>query len=88
MQLNEGKCNYIVFSRSKTTFATRLSINNNNLERITATKLLGVCLTEDMSWSKNCKEMCIKAFQTVHADKVKVCEDMLDVYKLYIRSVY
>jgi hypothetical protein len=92
MQLNEAKCNYMVFSRSKTKFATRLSINNTNLERITATKLLGVCLTEDMSWSKNCKEMCIKAYSRLSMlTKLKYVgvsiEDLLDVYKLYIRSV-
>ena len=42
MVLNEQKCNYIIFSRSKTKFATRLKINDINLERIEETTGLGV----------------------------------------------
>ena len=62
MQLNEDKCNYMVFSRSETKISTRLSINNIRLERISATKLLGVWLTDDLPLSRNCKEICIKAY--------------------------
>ena len=40
MRLNEAKCNYMVFSRSKTQFATRLHINNNTLERVSFSKML------------------------------------------------
>ena len=40
MRLNEQKCNYMVFSRSETDFATRLKLNNVNLERVFITKLL------------------------------------------------
>ena len=42
MKLNEQKCNYMIFSRSQSKFATRLHINKINLERIKATKILGV----------------------------------------------
>ena len=92
MQLNEDKCNYMVFSRSETKISTRLSINNINLERISATKLLGVWLTDDLAWSRNCKEICIKAYSRLSMlTKLKyvgVCiDDLLDVYKLYIRSI-
>jgi hypothetical protein len=61
MQLNADKCNYMVFSRSETKIATRLNVNNVILDRIPATKLLGVWLTDDLSWSRNCQEICIKA---------------------------
>ena len=92
MQLNEDKCNYMVFSRSETKISTRLSINNTNLERISATKLLGVWLTDDLAWSRNCKEICIKSYSRLSMlTKLKyvgVCtDDLLDVYKLYIRSI-
>ena len=49
MRLNEAKSNYIVFSRSKESFATGLSVNNVTLDRLSVTKLLGVWITEDMS---------------------------------------
>ena len=63
MKINEGKCNYMVFSRSEAKFATRLHINNVNLERIPVTKILGVWLSEDGTWARNCcKEIAIKAY--------------------------
>ena len=34
MKLNEAKINYLVFSRSKESFSTRLKINGKTLERI------------------------------------------------------
>ena len=58
MKLNEAKCKYMIFSRSKENFTTRLKINGENLERISAIQLLGVWITEDLSWDKN--------LQTVH----------------------
>ena len=92
MQLNEDKCNYMVFSRSETKFATRLHINNVILDRIPATKLLGVWLTEELSWSRNCKEICIKAYSRLSLlTKLKYVgvrtEDLLEIYTLYIRSI-
>ena len=58
MQLNEAKCNYMIFTRTKTDFATRLTLNDIHLERTKVSKLLGVWISEDMSWSRNCKEIC------------------------------
>ena len=92
MKLNEAKCNYLVFSRSKEDFATRLTVNNVNLERISVTKLLGVWISEDMSWARNCQEICKKAFSRLSMlTKLKYVgvreEDLLDIYILFIRSV-
>ena len=53
MKLNEQKCNYMVFSRSEAKFATRLNVNNVYLERVPVTKILGIWLSEDLSWAKN-----------------------------------
>ena len=47
MLLNEGKSNYIIFSRSQEQFATRLTLNNVYL---------------DMSWDRNTREICLKAY--------------------------
>ena len=52
MKLNVEKCNYMVFSRSKTQFGTRLTINNEKLEKISVTKILGLWKSEDLSWAK------------------------------------
>ena len=50
MKLNGNKCSYMVFSRSQSKFATRLKINDINMEKVAATKLLGVWVSEDLSW--------------------------------------
>ena len=77
---------------SETKIANRLNVNNVILDRIPATKLLGVWLTDDLSWSRNCKEICIKAYSRLSLlTKLKYVgvriEDLLEVYTLYIRSV-
>ena len=68
----------------------RLHINNVLLEKIPATKLLVVWLTEELSWSRNCKDICMKAYSRLSllttlkyvCDKI---EDLLDIYTLYFR---
>ena len=92
MKLNEAKCYYMIFSRSKSDFATRLSVNNKNLERLNVTKLLGVWIDDRLSWSRNCKEICKKAYSRLSMlTKLKYAgvsiEDLLDVYILFIRSI-
>merc|ERR1712243_537924 len=62
MKLNEAKCNYLIFSRTKQNFSTRLSVNNVLMDRLSVTKILGVWISEDLSWDKNCQEICKKAY--------------------------
>ena len=92
MKLNETKCKYMIFSRSKEKFTTRLKVNGENLERISAIQLLGVWISEDLTWDKNCREICQKAYSRLSLiTKLKyvgVCvEDLLDIYILFIRSI-
>ena len=92
MKLNEQKCKYMIFSRSQSKFSTRLQINNTNLERIQDMKILGVWISEDLSWTKNCQQICIKSFSRLSMlTKLKYIgtsiEDLIDIYILYIRSI-
>ena len=92
MKLNVEKCNYMVFSRSKTQFGTRLTINNEKLEKISVTKILGLWISEDLSWAKNCKEICRKAYSRISMiTKLKYVgvefQDLIEIYILFIRSV-
>ena len=92
MKLNAAKCNYMIFSRSKEKFATRLHIDNTVLERKYSTKILGVWISDDMSWSRNCQETCIKAYSRMSMlTKLKYVgvqkDDLIDIYVLYIRSI-
>ena len=92
MKINESKCNYMIFTRSESKFATRLHINNVNLEKIPVTKILGIWLSEEASWNRNCKEITIKAYSRLSMlTKLRYVgistEDLINIYILYIRSV-
>ena len=74
MKLNEEKSNYMVFSRSETEVATRLSLNGNTLDRIEKIKLMGVWITTWLDWEKNTKEICKKVD---YAYQTQVCWSLL-----------
>ena len=82
----------MIFSRSKSNFGTRLSLNNQTLDRVGATKLLGLWITEDLSWTKNCQAICQKAYSRMSIiTKLKYVgiskEELIEIYILFIRSV-
>jgi uncharacterized protein YhbP (UPF0306 family) len=47
MKMNEDKTKYIVFSRSETEIATRLTLNYKTIDRIEEIRLVGVWLTTE-----------------------------------------
>ena len=70
----------------------QLNVNSIILDRVPVTKLLGVWLDEDLSFTRNCKEICIKAYSRMSMlTKLKYVgvsmEDLIDIYIMYIRSV-
>ena len=92
MLLNEEKSKYIIFTRSKQEFSTRLSLNETPLERMKVFKLLGIWLQEDMGWETNTREVCKKAYSRVSVlSKLKYAgisiEDLIIIYTLFIRSL-
>ena len=92
MKLNEEKSNYMVFSRSNTEFATRMTMNGNTLDRVEEVKLVGVWVTTFLDWDKNTQDMCKRAYARISMlTKLKYVgtpmEDLLDIYILYVRSL-
>ena len=92
MKLNPAKCKFMIFSRSGEKFTTRLTLNNENLERTNKLKLLGLHITENLSWSENCTQICRKAYSRMQMiTKLKYVgvpkEDLIEVYILFIRSL-
>ena len=55
MKINENKTNYMLFSRSETEVATRLALNNQTIDRIEETKLVGIWVTTWLDWQKKYK---------------------------------
>ena len=91
-KLNEEKCNYMIFSRAQEDFATRLTVNNCKLDQKSVTKILGVWISEDLSWERNTKEICRRAYSRLSMlTKLKYVgvstEDLLEIYVLFIRSI-
>ena len=79
----------MVFTRES--FATRLTLNGNLLERKNSIKLLGMILQEDGGWEENTRDLCKKAYaRIILLTKLKYSgtsiEDLVHVYKMYIRS--
>ena len=61
------------------------------MERLSVIKLLGLWLDEDLTWETNTKQICIKAYTRMQMlTKLKYAgikrDDLLDIYKLFIRS--
>ena len=93
MILNQKKTKVMIFNFSdKHQFTTRLQLEDENLEIIKKTKLLGVQITDDLRWEENTKFLVKKAygrlellrrvanFSTSEVDK-KI------IYIQYIRSI-
>ena len=89
--INASKSDFIIFTRSQDKFTTRLSINNETLNRVNSICFLGLWISEDMSWDLNTREVCKKAYmRTSMLSKLKYVgvkqQDLLLIYKLFIRS--
>ena len=63
MKLNSEKCKYMVFNFTrKYQFSTRLYLNDKKLEEISECRLLGVVLTNDLSFEKNTEAIIKNAY--------------------------
>ena len=92
MKLNPSKCKFMIFSRSKENFTTRLQIDNEFIERVPVMEILGTWISEDLTWTKNCQEICKKAYSRLSIiTKLKYVgvglEDLIDIYVKFIRSI-
>ena len=69
-------------------FATRLTVNGKLIERTEVTKLYGVWISVDLTWSRNTAEICRKSFSRLSMlTKLKYVgvpiEDLIDVYNIF-----
>lgn len=90
MLLNKSKTNYLIFSRAREDFASRLTVDSTHIDRKTETKLLGVWLEQSGGWEKNTKEILKRAYARVSMlTKLKYAgvniEDLLHNYKQFVR---
>ena len=93
MLLNEAKTKTMVFNFTNNhQFTTRLSVNNENIQVVDNTKLLGTYITNDLKWDLNTSELVKKAnmrLQLLHKiiDFGSSLSDLKEIYILFIRSI-
>ena len=90
MLRNKSKTNYLISSRAREEFASRLTVDSTHIDRKTETKLLGVWLEQSGGWEKNTKEIMKRAYARVSMlTKLKYAgvniEDLLHNYKQFVR---
>ena len=76
MTINVKKTNYMLFTRTKTDFATRLMLNGVKIDQIKEQKICGLWITDNLRWEKNSRELAKSAFSS-----------MFTLYILFTRSV-
>ena len=75
MLLNSAKSKYMIFTLRYSSLCTRMNLDSNNLEKVSATKLLGVWINEDLDWELNTSELCKKAYSRISllCMQIKIC---------------
>ena len=93
MKLNQKKSCGMIFNFTQNyQFTSRLSIDNQPLQMVDKTKLLGLVLTSDLKWTENTKSLIKRAnarmeiLRKMSSFSAPV-PDMLTAYKTFIRSI-
>ena len=93
MLINEKKTKTMIFNcTNKCQFTTRLNINNQPIEVIDSTKLLGTVLSNDLCWDLNTANLVKKANERMQLLR-KVAsfgtnwEELKNIYVLFVRSL-
>ena len=92
MKLNVDKSKIMIFNFTRQQFSTRLYMENILLEIISHTKLLGTIVQSDLKWDQNTEMIVKKGYQRMlilhKLNSFHVADDdLVQIYKLYIRSI-
>ena len=93
MKLNEKKTKSMIFNFTKKfQFTTQLAVNDQPIEIVKETKLLGTFLTDDLKWDKNTSEIVKSAWQRMQllyksASFTSNRMDLKNIYLTFVRSV-
>ena len=93
MRLNCDKTKYMIFNFCHSAqFHTRIHLNNTLLDQVKETRLLGVTISDDLTWHSNTNKLVTRAYQrmlilrNLYTFNVST-QDMITIYILFIRSV-
>ena len=93
MLLNKKKCNAMIFNFCKEyQFTSKIQIENEEMEIVSQTKLLGVIVNNKLTWDDNTKYLVQRAnsrlrlLHKLSSFSVPIA-DLINIYILYIRSI-
>ena len=92
MQLNTQKTKNMFFNFTNNyQFATRLTLNESNIEVLSNTKLLGTYISNDLKWDVNTKEIVKKANKSMEilrkmSNYGASLKEMKEIYFSFVRS--
>ena len=93
MKLNVAKTKYMVFNFTRNhQFQTRLHLDGQLLEQVHQARLLGLIISDDLTWKANSGQIIKKAYKrmSILTNLFKFAvpkHELIHIYKLYIRSV-
>ena len=93
MKLNCKKSNYMIFNFSRNLqFNTRLLLEGNLLNEVQEARLLGVKISNNLTWHSNTADLTKRCYQRMiilkKLSQFSVpAEDMIHIYCMYIRSI-
>ena len=93
MKVNEKKTKCMIFNYTKNyQFTTRLTLNDNPIEVISSTRLLGTVIQDNLCWDLNTGELAKKANARMELLRrvASFCNDIQElknIYILFVRSI-
>ena len=93
MKLNSSKTNYMIVNYcTSAKFETRLYLENQLLDQVHESTLLGVIISDDLKWNKNTQSIVKRAYKRMSIlrslvkFRIPKC-DLVLIYMLYVRSI-
>ena len=92
MKLNKEKTKYMIFNFTKKyQFSTRLTLNDEKLEQIEETMLLGSIISSNLKWHANTAMLIKKAYRRMSmlhnlGDFSLPISELLNIYIIFVRS--
>lgn len=92
MNINTKKTKEMLFGRITANPPPNVTFNTNAVDRVTSFKLLGLIITDNLSWENHVNAVCAKAGTRLHFLKLLkrssvTFDDLLHYYKSIIRPV-
>ena len=84
MKLNIKKTKNMIFNFTKKyQFSTKLTVNQEPIEIVKETKLLGTYITDDLKWDRNTEEIVKSAWKSFTSN----VNDLKNIHFTFIRSI-